>query len=226
MQVTVPQFPLNKMCPNVSVCVCVREGGRQTNSPLPRALLLLMHNDFLQKSISRCTLLAAGLALLQLTSTALADVSHLSPPAPLEYSITPSAQVAYYQYPAPRVVQHQRQQLQPQHHQQVARQFAAPALEHAAFTQALTSSGYVFGANPPSSAALTAAAAAPQPAASTGRAIATQASDSNSLNLKLPVPLGAMPLNVAHLPLQAGAPYALVPRTTGLTSYGTAHLQR
>lgn len=182
-----------------------------------------MHNDFLQKSISRCTLLAAGLALLQLTSTVLADVSHLSP-APLEYSITPSAQVAYYQYPAPRV-QHQRQQLQPQHHQQVARQFAAPALEHAAFTQALTSSGYVFGANPPSSAALT-AALAPQPAASTGRAIATQASDSNSLNLKLPVPLGAMPLNVAHLPLQAGAPYALVPRTTGLTSYGTAHLQR
>lgn len=182
-----------------------------------------MHNDFLQKSISRCTLLAAGLALLQLTSTALADVSHLSPPAPLEYTITPSAQVAYYQYPAPRV-QHQRQQLQPQHHQQVARQFAAPALEHAAFTQALTSSGYVFGANPPSSAALS--AAAPQPAASTGRAIATQASDSNSLNLKLPVPLGAMPLNVAHLPLQAGAPYALVPRTTGLTSYGTAHLQR
>lgn len=203
-----------------------------------------MHNDFLQKSNSRCTLLAAGLALLQLTATALADVSHLSPApatggATLEYSIRPSAQVAYYQYPAPRVQyqRQQQQQQQPQHHQQVARKFAAPALEHAAFTQALTSSGYVFGANPPqlpaaSSAALIAAAAAPHAAtaaaAATGRAIATQASDSNSnsLNLKLPVPLGAMPLNVAHLPLQAGAPYALVPRTTGLTSYGTPHVQR
>ncbi|KAH8416313.1 hypothetical protein KR222_006921, partial [Zaprionus bogoriensis] len=172
-------------------------------------------------------LLVAGLALvLQLTSTALADVSHL------EYSITPSAQVAYYQYPAPRT-QHQRQQQQQQlhHQQQVARQFVSPALEHAAFTQALTSSGYVFGGNPPAAIAPVSApltAAAPLPAAATGRAISAPAthSDSNSLNLKLPVPFGVMPLNVAHLPLQAGAPYASVPRTTGLTSYGTAQLQR
>lgn len=207
------------------------EGGRESCSPSPAVLFPpLIHNDFLQKSNSRCTLLAAGLALLQLTASVLADVSHLSPASGLEYTITPSAQVAYYQYPAPRV-QHQRQQQQPQqqqpqHHQQVARQFAAPALEHAAFTQALTSSGYVFGANPPQLAAAAAAPSAALTAASTGRAIATQASDSNSLNLKLPVPLGAMPLNVAHLPLQAGAPYALVPRTTGLTSYGTPHVQR
>ncbi|XP_060656134.1 uncharacterized protein LOC132791287 [Drosophila nasuta] len=156
-----------------------------------------------------------SLLLLGLTSLALGDVSHL-PPANLEYSITPSSQVAYYHYPAPR-----GQQLR-----QVARQFAAPALEHAAFTQALTSRGYVFGAGN------TAAASAPLTAAvapsATGRSIAAPAThaDGNSLNLKLPVPFGVMPLNVAHLPLQAGAPYASVPHTTGLTSYGTAQVQR
>ncbi|BFF99737.1 uncharacterized protein DMAD_07566 [Drosophila madeirensis] len=178
--------------------------------------------------------------LLQLLNAAFGDVSHL------EYSITPSSQVAYYHYPAPRQSvqqpqrvpqqqqQQQRYQQQPQQYQQVARQFVAPHLEHAAFTQALTSQGYVFGAP---SAPLPAAQAAPQPhqqpkpaplAAATGRSIGggVASSDANSLNLKLPVPFGLAPLNVAQLPLQAGAPYASVPHTTGLTSYGTPQIQR
>ncbi|KAH8366256.1 hypothetical protein KR093_011062, partial [Drosophila rubida] len=159
--------------------------------------------------------------LLAVATLALADVSHLPSVANLDYSITPSAQVAYYHYPVPRGQQLRHQQ------QQVARQFAAPALEHAAFTQALTSRGYVFGGN---SAAASASASAPiaTAAVSTGRSIAGPAlhADANSLNLKLPVPFGVMPLNVAHLPLQAGAPYASVPHTTGLTSYGTAQVQR
>lgn len=60
----------------------------------------------------------------------------------------------------------------------------------------------------------------------TGRSISSASVDANSLNLKLPVPFGIAPLNVAQLPLQAGAPYASVPRTTGLTSYGTPQIQR
>ncbi|KAH8257392.1 hypothetical protein KR038_008270, partial [Drosophila bunnanda] len=171
--------------------------------------------------------------LLQLLSLAVADVSHL------EYSITPSSQVAYYHYPAPsrqqpaavqRVVQQRYQQVAakapPQQYHQVARQFAEPALEQAAFTQALTSQGYVFGAP---SAPLQVASSAPQAQAAapaTGRALPSAAVDANSLNLKLPVPFGIAPLNVAQLPLQAGAPYASVPRTTGLTSYGTPQIQR
>ncbi|KAH8302576.1 hypothetical protein KR044_008395, partial [Drosophila immigrans] len=167
-----------------------------------------------QKSVAHLLLLLLGLA-----TVALGDVSHLPHPQPnLEYSITPSAQVAYYHYPAPR-----GQQLR----HQVARQFAAPALEHAAFTQALTSRGYVFGGNSAAASAPHTAAVAPA-AVVTGRSIAGPAlhADANSLNLKLPVPFGVMPLNVAHLPLQAGAPYASVPHTTGLTSYGTAQVQR
>ncbi|KAH8239148.1 hypothetical protein KR032_001332, partial [Drosophila birchii] len=177
--------------------------------------------------------------LLQLLCLALADVSHL------EYSITPSSQVAYYHYPAPsrqqqqqpavqRVVQQRYQQVAAkapsQQYHQVARQFAEPALEQAAFTQALTSQGYVFGA--PSaplqvaSSAPQAQAAAPGSGVATGRAIPSASVDANSLNLKLPVPFGIAPLNVAQLPLQAGAPYASVPRTTGLTSYGTPQIQR
>ncbi|KAH8384305.1 hypothetical protein KR200_002269, partial [Drosophila serrata] len=172
--------------------------------------------------------------LVQLLSLTLGDVSHL------EYSITPSSQVAYYHYPAPsrqqqpavqRVVQQRYQQVaakaQPQQYHQVARQFAEPALEQAAFTQALTSQGYVFGAP---SAPLQVASSAPQAQAAapagTGRALPSAAVDANSLNLKLPVPFGIAPLNVAQLPLQAGAPYASVPRTTGLTSYGTPLIQR
>ncbi|KAH8283316.1 hypothetical protein KR054_001791, partial [Drosophila jambulina] len=169
--------------------------------------------------------------LLQLLGLALADVSHL------EYSITPSSQLAYYHYPAPsrqqpsRVVQQRYQQVgakaAPQQYHQVARQFAEPALEQAAFTQALTSQGYVFGAP---SAPLQVASSAPQAQAAapvaTGRGIPSAAVDANSLNLKLPVPFGIAPLNVAQLPLQAGAPYASVPRTTGLTSYGTPQIQR
>ncbi|KAH8378592.1 hypothetical protein KR009_000124, partial [Drosophila setifemur] len=177
--------------------------------------------------------------LLQLMSLALADVSHL------EYTITPSSQLAYYHYPAPnragvqRIAQPQQRYQQvavkppQQQYNQVSRQFVEPALEHAAFTQALTSQGYVFGAP---SAALQVASSAPQPqqaakpvlatgAGSTGRSLPS-AVDSNSLNLKLPVPFGIAPLNVAQLPLQAGAPYASVPRTTGLTSYGTPQIQR
>ncbi|KAL7733526.1 hypothetical protein ACLKA6_004995 [Drosophila palustris] len=166
---------------------------------------------YCNKSVAQLLLL--GIAL-QVAAVVQADVSHL------EYSITPSSQVAHYYYPVPRMQQLQQQQ----RHQQVARQFVAPALEHAAFTQALTSRGYVFGGN-------TAAASAAAPltaAAPVGRAINSPAvhADANSLNLKLPVPFGVMPLNVAHLPLQAGAPYASVPHTTGLTSYGTAHVQR
>ncbi|XP_030561137.1 uncharacterized protein LOC115762901 [Drosophila novamexicana] len=164
-----------------------------------------------KKSVAN--LLLMGLAL-QLTSAVLADVSHL------EYSISPSSQLGAYHYPAPRASQRQLS------HQQVARQFVEPALEHAAFTQVLTSSGYVFGGNTAAaavSAPLTAAATA-----ATGRSIGTPTAhaDANSLNLKLPVPFGLMPLNVANLPLQAGASYATVPRTTGLTSYGTAQIQR
>ncbi|XP_016965847.1 uncharacterized protein LOC108035014 [Drosophila biarmipes] len=174
------------------------------------------------------------IALLQLVSLALGDVSHL------DYSITPSSQVAYYHYPAPnrqtvpRAQRTQYPQIQGQQYPQVARQFAEPALEQAAFTQALTSQGYVFGA--PSSQ-LQVAPSAPQPqqvarpsvplapGTIAGRSIASSA-DANSLNLKLPVPFGIAPLNVAQLPLQAGAPYASVPRTTGLTSYGTPQIQR
>ncbi|EDW68550.1 uncharacterized protein [Drosophila virilis] len=165
-----------------------------------------------KKSVAN--LLLMGLAL-QLTSAVLADVSHL------EYSISPSSQLGAYHYPAPRAPQRQLS------HQQVARQFVEPALEHAAFTQVLTSSGYVFGG---STVAAAAAASAPltAAAAATGRSIGspTAHADANSLNLKLPVPFGLMPLNVANLPLQAGASYATVPRTTGLTSYGTAQIQR
>lgn len=138
--------------------------------------------------------------------------------------------MAYYHYPAPSRQQQRYQPVQaakpPQQYHQVARQFAEPALEHAAFTQALTSQGYVFGAP---SAPLQVASSAPQaqatPAGATGRALPS-AVDANSLNLKLPVPFGIAPLNVAQLPLQAGAPYASVPRTTGLTSYGTPQIQR
>ncbi|XP_022229214.2 transcription factor btd [Drosophila obscura] len=179
------------------------------------------------------------LLLLQLLNAAFGDVSHL------EYTISPSSQVAYYHYPAPRQPQRlpqqqqqqqqqQRYQQQPQQYQQLARQFAAPHLEHAAFTQALTSQGYVFGAP---SAPLPAVQAAPQQsqppkpaalAAAAGRSIGggVASVDANSLNLKLPVPFGLAPLNVAQLPLQAGAPYASVPHTTGLTSYGTPQIQR
>ncbi|XP_034482184.1 uncharacterized protein LOC117787699 [Drosophila innubila] len=155
------------------------------------------------KSVAQLLLL--GFAL-QVVAVVQADVSQL------EYSIRPSSQVAYYHYPVPRTQQHQRQ---------VARQFVAPELEHAAFTQALTSRGYVFGGNT-AAASVSAPLTAAVPA---GRSISSS-SDANSLNLKLPVPFGVMPLNVAHLPLQAGAPYASVPHTTGLTSYGTAHVQR
>ncbi|KAH8295773.1 hypothetical protein KR018_008431 [Drosophila ironensis] len=183
--------------------------------------------------------------LLQLTSLVLGDASHL------EYSIKPSSQLAYYHYPAPNrpVAQRRYQQVaarpQPQQYTHVARQFAEPALEQAAFTQALTSQGYVFGAPPPFQAAPSApqpqlvakapVAPAPAPAqapspAPVGRSIASSSAaaavDANSLNLKLPVPFGIAPLNVAQLPLQAGAPYASVPRTTGLTSYGTPQIQR
>ncbi|XP_032587609.1 uncharacterized protein LOC6581204 [Drosophila mojavensis] len=157
-------------------------------------------------------LLFFGLALH--SSAVRADVSHL------DYSIAASPQLGAYHYPVPRAPQRAQQH--------VARQFVEPALEHAAFTQVLTSRGYVFGGNAaPIAAPLTAPAPAPAPApaAATGRAIATH-SDSNSLNLKLPVPFGLMPLNVANLPLQAGASYATVPHTTGLTSYGTAQIQR
>jgi len=170
------------------------------------------------------------IVLLQLLNLALGDVSHL------DYSITPSSQLGYYHYPAPnrpalqRAQRTQYQQIQSQQYPQVAQQFAEPALEQAAFTQALTSQGYVFGA--PSSQ-LQVAPSAPQPqqvvplgsGSITGRSIASNA-DANSLNLKLPVPFGIAPLNVAQLPLQAGAPYASVPRTTGLTSYGTPQIQR
>ncbi|EDV52249.1 uncharacterized protein LOC6545041 [Drosophila erecta] len=171
------------------------------------------------------------IALLQLLSLALADVSHL------DFSIAPSAQLGYYRYPAPNrpaVQRGQRNQYQqPQQYTQVARQFAEPALEHAAFTQALTSQGYVFGA-PSSGLQVAPSAAQPQQLArasagagsATGRSISSSSVDANSLNLKLPVPFGIAPLNVAQLPLQAGAPYASVPRTTGLTSYGTPQIQR
>lgn len=177
------------------------------------SIWMLISKGFFQKSVAQ--LLVIGIAL-QVVSVVVvqADVSHL------EYSVRPSSQVAYYHYPVPR----NQQQRQLQHQQQVAREFAAPSLEHAAFTQALTSRGYVFGGN-------TGAASAPLTAAvphASGRSIGSPAvhADANSLNLKLPVPFGVMPLNVAHLPLQAGAPYASVPHTTGLTSYGTSHVQR
>ncbi|KAH8364356.1 hypothetical protein KR084_006287 [Drosophila pseudotakahashii] len=176
------------------------------------------------------------IVLLQLVGLTLSDVSHL------DYSITPSSQLAYYHYPAPSrqgVQRSQRTQYQQtQQYPHVARQFAEPALEQAAFTQALTSQGYVFGAPSvpaPAPAQLQVAppAALPQQQVArpsvAGRSIGSSSSaavDANSLNLKLPVPFGFTPLNVAQLPLQAGAPYASVPRTTGLTSYGTPQIQR
>ncbi|KAI8041653.1 uncharacterized protein LOC128257037 [Drosophila gunungcola] len=164
-------------------------------------------------------LTCAWIVLLQLWSLAVADVSHL------DYSITPSSQLAYYHYPAPNRpgVQRAAQRSQYQQYPHVARQFAEPSLEQAAFTQALTSQGYVFGAP---SAPLQVAPSQQVASSSTGRSIASASVDANSLNLKLPVPFGIAPLNVAQLPLQAGAPYASVPRTTGLTSYGTPQIQR
>ncbi|XP_016983021.2 uncharacterized protein LOC108047378 [Drosophila rhopaloa] len=171
-------------------------------------------------------LTCVGILLLQLMSLALADVSHL------DYSIKPSSQLAYYHYPAPsrpgvqRTAQRtQYQQSQQQQYPHVATQFAEPALEQAAFTQALTSQGYVFGAPSSSLQVAPSQQVARSSGSVTGRSIAS-AVDANSLNLKLPVPFGIAPLNVAQLPLQAGAPYASVPRTTGLTSYGTPQIQR
>ncbi|ALC43947.1 CG13046 [Drosophila busckii] len=133
-----------------------------------------------------------------------ADVSHVAPSSNQFYPYQPR--------------QYQQQQL--------AKQFSAPELEHAAFTQVLTSRGYVFGGPAAAAAATAQAANLPRPRTLSAAAAAAAHAEGNSLNLKLPVPFGLMPLNVAQLPLQAGAPYALVPRTTGLTSYGTAQIQR
>ncbi|XP_030386250.1 uncharacterized protein LOC115633046 [Scaptodrosophila lebanonensis] len=182
-----------------------------------------------------CRNLLLGICLVSLTLlTAHADVSHLR--NGLEYSITPSSQVAYYHYPTPqraqprlgsppqRPQQQRRYQAAPPHHQSVVRQFTEPALDHVAFTQALTSQGYVFGAASAPLAANTPPSVGSSPS---GRALGSSAAvDANSLNVKLPVPFGITPLNVAQLPLQAGAPYSTVSHTTGLTSYGTPEIQR
>ncbi|EDV95735.1 uncharacterized protein LOC6558622 [Drosophila grimshawi] len=177
-----------------------------------------MHSN---KSVVYLLLIGLALQLMLTLTVVLADVSHL------DYSNSPSSQLGAYHYPTPRI-QLQEQQ-RPRSHQQIARQFVDPSLEHVAFTQVLTRSGYVFG-NGINGNGNKAAGSAPLQAtvSAKGRSIGSTStlSDSNSLNLKLPVPFGAMPLNVAHLPLQAGASYATLPHTTGLTSYGTAQIQR
>ncbi|XP_075162017.1 uncharacterized protein LOC142234737 [Haematobia irritans] len=115
----------------------------------------------------------------------------------------------------------------------VSQQFASPALENAAFTMALTNQGYktVSSLTPSASnsIALKAAPAASQastPSSSAQLSLlsATPSSSGTSLNVKLPLPFNITPLNIAPLPLQAGAPYAKLPQ--GVTSYGTVYPQR
>ncbi|XP_073841899.1 uncharacterized protein [Musca autumnalis] len=97
----------------------------------------------------------------------------------------------------------------------ISQQFASPALDNAAFTMALTSQGYLTGAT---------SAAIKKAPASTAQLEATPSSSRNSLNVKLPLPFNITPLNIAPLPLQAGAPYAKLPNA--VTSYGTTYPQR
>ncbi|XP_013117424.2 uncharacterized protein LOC106094734, partial [Stomoxys calcitrans] len=113
----------------------------------------------------------------------------------------------------------------------ISQQFASPSLENAAFSMALTNQGYktVAGtlASPSNSIALKAAPAATTSAAVSAQLAllsATPSSSGNSLNVKLPLPFNITPLNIAPLPLQAGAPYAKLPQ--GVTSYGTIYPQR
>lgn len=103
----------------------------------------------------------------------------------------------------------------------ISQQFTSPALDNAAFNMALTSQGYTTGAT---SAALKKAPSAVGSSSSTALLEATPSSSGKSLNVKLPLPFNITPLNIAPLPLQAGAPYAKLPNA--VTSYGTTYPQR
>lgn len=112
----------------------------------------------------------------------------------------------------------------------VTKQFSSPALDNAAFNLALTNQGYTTGKAPlATNAALTTATSrsSKRPIKSTTTASSSSVSSSSqiaSLNVKLPLPLGITPLNIAPLPLQAGAPYTSIPNS--ITSYGTPYPQR
>ncbi|KAI8120183.1 hypothetical protein FF38_09562 [Lucilia cuprina] len=119
----------------------------------------------------------------------------------------------------------------------ITKQFTSPALDNAAFNLALSNQGYTIGGNAANAALTstsrssktTATQTAISNAATASAAPAGSSSFSNlppltSLNVKLPLPIGITPLNIAPLPLQAGAPYTAIPN--GVTSYGTPYPQR
>ncbi|XP_037936275.1 uncharacterized protein LOC119672838 [Teleopsis dalmanni] len=116
-------------------------------------------------------------------------------------------------------------QPQTQYQQSVIAEFQSPELEHEAFTMALTSQGYVFGAASTVDSSVS--------SISSGRALskddidnfeASTGSEKHSLNVRLPLPIGVTPIKVGPLPLQAGASFSALPHA--LTSYGTTHPQR
>lgn len=160
-----------------------------------------------------------------------------------EYTIAASQEVGAYHYPAPPKSQQlydpaaaqQSAYTAPQtyqsnyaasslvHHSSViAQKFISPALDNAAFNLALTNQGYTYGNTPAVSAALTATSRSSKTTLQRPASSATPVI--GSLNVKLPLPLGVTPLNIAPLPLQAGAPYANIPNS--VTSYGTVYPQR
>ncbi|KAM7355851.1 uncharacterized protein ACRADG_001795 [Cochliomyia hominivorax] len=124
----------------------------------------------------------------------------------------------------------------------ITKQFTSPALDNAAFNLALSNQGYTIGntatvnaASRSSKTTSTQSVASPAtPASSSSSATTTSQSSSSSssssapslasLNVKLPLPIGVTPLNIAPLPLQGGAPYTAIPNA--VTSYGTPYPQR
>ncbi|XP_065361739.1 mucin-5AC [Calliphora vicina] len=109
----------------------------------------------------------------------------------------------------------------------ITKQFTSPALDNAAFNLALSNQGYTLGGN---TAAASSSRSSKTSAASTASAAPSSSGPSaslpplTSLNVKLPLPIGITPLNIAPLPLQAGAPYTSIPNS--VTSYGTTYPQR
>ncbi|TMW46194.1 hypothetical protein DOY81_008730 [Sarcophaga bullata] len=118
----------------------------------------------------------------------------------------------------------------------LAKQFNSPALDNAAFNLALSSQGYATSNIAAVNAALTAATSRSNKTPIQSTAVSSTSLSSSqsstassspqlaSLNVKLPLPIGITPLNIAPLPLQAGAPYTAIPN--GVTSYGTPYPQR
>lgn len=139
----------------------------------------------------------------------------------------------------PRSVQGAAQAYQNQYNNNyrssVTKQFTSPALDNAAFNLALTNQGYAIGGNTAAvnaassrSSKTTSTSTLSLPASSSTGSSSSSSSSSTpglaSLNVKLPLPIGVTPLNIAPLPLQAGAPYTAIPNA--VTSYGTPYPQR